>query len=339
MVPQPPSAVLADKSNAVGDTEGTKVLVGVKCTPDGEVEERVAPTQGTPAKDVSEALCADEALDAPTTSTPELPDSLREWKDYANTELSQLNVFKKQGLLDWPLVKGAINCCVVSCPVKSLRAEIRALRDNGVYGSSMVPYLTVMTNIIDSADQCAEDAEEDPVEFSESDDDSDDSDDDESTSGSDGSNSSEEESTQEEAREETHKNKRARVEGIEMAASNGDTKKKKTVTSDDDDARPVTTSKPKHPKPPKYTEAGSKKHLKGSSAPSAYQLEMRVKYKEFSRFLGSLFAKEHLESAPVASLVNHPDAKSFADTEIVAFLDMLQRENKVMLHEGTVMII
>jgi hypothetical protein len=37
--------------------------------------------------------------------------------------------------------------------------------------------------------------------------------------------------------------------------------------------------------------------------------------------------------------VSHPDASSFADAEVVAFLDMLQRENKVMLHEGTVMII
>ena len=41
----------------------------------------------------------------------------------------------------------------------------------------------------------------------------------------------------------------------------------------------------------------------------------------------------------MASLVSHPDAAAFADAEVVAFLDMLQRENKVMLHEGTVMII
>ena len=66
---------------------------------------------------------------------------------------------------------------------------------------------------------------------------------------------------------------------------------------------------------------------------------MRAKYKLFSRFLGSYFAKERVESASVASLASHPDAGSFADAEVVAFLDMLQRENKVMLHEGTVMII
>ena len=82
-----------------------------------------------------------------------------------------------------------------------------------------------------------------------------------------------------------------------------------------------------------------KKHLKGASAPSAYQVEMRAKYKLFSRFLGSYFAKERTESASAASLAGHPDAAAFGDTEVVASLQMLQRENKVMLHEGTVMII
>ena len=95
------------------------------------------------------------------------------------------------------------------------------------------------------------------------------------------------------------------------------------------------------------SKGGKKQNSKGASGsgvqtafpPSAYQIEMRAKYKLFSRFLGAYFAKERLESASVASLVSHPDASSFADADVVAFLDMLQRENKVMLHEGTVMII
>ena len=33
------------------------------------------------------------------------------------------------------------------------------------------------------------------------------------------------------------------------------------------------------------------------------------------------------------------DAAPFADEQVAAFLDMMQRENKIMLHEGTVMII
>ena len=77
---------------------------------------------------------------APLVDGP-LPESLAEWKDLAESALRQLYAHKRQGLLDWPLVKGAINCAIVSCPIASHRAEMRALRDNGVYGSSMAPYL------------------------------------------------------------------------------------------------------------------------------------------------------------------------------------------------------
>ena len=66
---------------------------------------------------------------------------------------------------------------------------------------------------------------------------------------------------------------------------------------------------------------------------------MRAKYKRFSRFLGEWFARERMEQATVAALLAHPDAAPFADEQVAAFLDMRQRENKIMLHEGTVMII
>ena len=262
---------------------------------------------------------------APKPVTRELPEALKEWKEYAEGELRQLHAFRKQGLLDWPLVKGAINCAVVSCPVASLRQEMRALRDNGVYGSSMVPYLQVLRSVFDSAQECADDAEEAPAEFSESDDVS--SDDVSSSEEASSEEDTEEDSTQ--SSEDTDgdkKRKRARVEGLEP-------KSKETPKKRSSDERAT---------------ANAKQNSKGASGservqtvlpPSAYQIEMRAKYKLFSRFLGAYFAKERIESASVASLVSHPDASSFADAEVVAFLDMLQRENKVMLHEGTVMII
>lgn len=262
---------------------------------------------------------------APKPVTRPLPEALKEWKEYAEGELAQLHAFRKQGLLDWPLVKGAINCAVVSCPVASLRQEMRALRDNGVYGSSMVPYLQVLRSVFDSAQDCADDAEEAPAEFSESDDVS--SDDVSSSEEASSEEDTEEDSTQ--SSEDTDgdkKRKRARVEGLEP-------KSKETPKKRSSDERAT---------------ANAKQNSKGASGseraqtvlpPSAYQIEMRAKYKLFSRFLGAYFAKERIESASVASLVSHPDASSFADAEVVAFLDMLQRENKVMLHEGTVMII
>ena len=276
---------------------------------------------------------------APKPVTRELPEALKEWKEYAEGELAQLHAFRKQGLLDWPLVKGAINCAVVSCPVASLRQEMRALRDNGVYGSSMVPYLQVLRSVFDSAQECADDAEEAPAEFSESDDVSSSSEDSEEASSEE---DTEEDSTQ--SSEDTDgdkKRKRARVEGLEP-------KSKETPEKRSSDERATMNLSAASPDNNATARSGKKQNSKGASGservqtafpPSAYQIEMRAKYKLFSRFLGAYFAKERLESASVASLVSHPDASSFADADVAAFLDMLQRENKVMLHEGTVMII
>jgi hypothetical protein len=276
---------------------------------------------------------------APKPVTRPLPEALKEWKEYAEGELRQLHAFRKQGLLDWPLVKGAINCAVVSCPVASLRQEMRALRDNGVYGSSMVPYLQVLRSVFDSAQECADDAEEAPAEFSESDDVS-------SSSSEDSEEASSEEDTEEDSTQSSEdtdgdkKRKRARVEGLEPKSK--ETPKKRS--SDERATMNLSAASPENA----TARSGKKQNSKGASGservqtvlpPSAYQIEMRAKYKLFSRFLGAYFAKERLESASVASLVSHPDAVAFADAEIVAFLDMLQRENKVMLHEGTVMII
>ena len=291
---------------------------------------------------------------APRPVTRELPEALAEWKAYAENELRRLHVFRRQGLLDWPLVKGAINCAVVSCPVASLRSEIRALRDNGVYGSSMVPYLQVLRSIFDAAQDCAEDAEEAPAEFSESDDsdDSDSEDDDSEEEDSEEEDSLTDDSRSTQSSEEAPPTKR-RASVADGGDDGNDRPASRSVSlSNEPNARrrDLADDRRKHDGVPTGVVANAedaddelrpekKKHLKGASAPSAYQVEMRAKYKLFSRFLGSYFAKERTESASAASLAAHPDAAAFGDTEVVAFLQMLQRENKVMLHEGTVMII
>jgi hypothetical protein len=296
---------------------------------------------------------------APRPVTRELPEALAEWKEYAENELRRLHVFRRQGLLDWPLVKGAINCAVVSCPVASIRSEIRALRDNGVYGSSMVPYLQLLRSIFDAAQDCAEDAEEAPVEFSESDDsdDSDSEDEDSDDEDSEDEDSLDEDSLTDDpstqSSEEAPPTKRgAFAEGGNdafpprgVAPSNEPNPNARRDVGDDRGKKPDASltsgvvANAEDADDELRRNAEKKKHLKGASAPSAYQTEMRAKYKLFSRFLGSYFAKERTESASAASLAAHPDAAAFGDTEVVAFLQMLQRENKVMLHEGTVMII
>ena len=65
--------------------------------------------------------------------------------------------------------RAAINCAIVSCPIASHRAEMRALRDNGVYGSSMAPYLDELRRVYDATEARKAEAEEAPAEFSESD--------------------------------------------------------------------------------------------------------------------------------------------------------------------------
>lgn len=273
-----------------------------------------------PVADAADAPAPKRAKRAPVEQPPKpltrpLPEALAEWKDYVERELAQLHVFRKQGLLDWPLVKGVINCAVVSCPVAHLRAEIRDLRENGVYGSSMVPYLQVLRQIFDTAENHADDAETEPIEFSESDDSSeDDSEDD----------SEESEDSGEETAEETAA---VAVEGVRRSEEDEDDK-----DEDDDeyDRRRAREEKA----------AERKRGVKGASGePSKYQVEMRGKYKVFSRFLGTYFAEERVEQAAVADLLARPDAEQFTDAEVVAFLNMLERENKVMLHEGTVVII
>ena len=350
---------LADKSNAASEPErrasdGPKrerssppadVLPPTRSGAEGESAEALASELASPgaARSGGAAQSKKRAFveQAPKPVTRELPEALKEWKEYAEGELRQLHAFRRQGLLDWPLVKGAINCAVVSCPVASLRQEIRALRDNGVYGSSMVPYLQVLRTIFDSAQDArttprrrrrvlrerrrpSSSSEEDSEEASSEEDTSEDSM--QSTEDTDGDKT----------------RKRARVEGLRRDARTTrplarpkttlfrrtNTRRRLRLSLD---ARWFKTSRP-NPK----EKGGSGVH---AAFPSAYQIEMRAKYKLFSRFLGAYFAKERLESASVASLVSHPDAAAFADAEVVAFLDMLQRENKVMLHEGTVMII
>lgn len=281
-----------------------------------------AASSPAPVADAADAPAPKRAKRAPVEQPPKpltrpLPEALAEWKDYVERELAQLHVFRKQGLLDWPLVKGVINCAVVSCPVAHLRAEIRDLRENGVYGSSMVPYLQVLRQIFDTAENHADDAETEPIEFSESDDSSeDDSEDD----------SEDSEDSGEETAEETAA---VAVEGVRRSEEDEDDQDEED-DDDEDDRRRAREEKA----------AERKRGVKGASGePSKYQVEMRGKYKVFSRFLGTYFAEERVEQAAVADLLARPDAEQFTDAEVVAFLNMLERENKVMLHEGTVVII
>lgn len=231
-------------------------------------------------------------------------------------------------------------------PSAALRAEIRALRDNGVYGSSMVPYLQVLRAIFDTTEDHMDDVDEEPEEFSESDessssdededvDDDDDDDDDESE---------EDESDEEEESEEVEEVEVADAK-MKMKGRGGGGGRGVEPVGEPSLAPPLKGGKlVKSTKPTKGASGGKPK---GSSrggggdgdGPSQYQLEMRKRYNAFTRFLGGYFASERKEEASIAELLSHPEATRFGDDEVVSFLDMMTRENKVMLHEGKVFII
>ncbi len=283
---------------------------------------------------------------APLVDGP-LPESLAEWKDLAESALRQLYAHKRQGLLDWPLVKGAINCAIVSCPIASHRAEMRALRDNGVYGSSMAPYLDELRRVYDATEARKAEAEEAPAEFSESDesdeeseDDASDDSDDESKEDS-GSESDTGEDQLVEVAEETRGGAMEGGDGFEDArvATGSERRGKHPARASAENAEKKATATGSGAGKQKPSGGSSGVEKNSGNPPSAYQLEMRAKYKRFSRFLGEWFARERMEQATVAALLAHPDAAPFADEQVAAFLDMMQRENKIMLHEGTVMII
>jgi hypothetical protein len=109
-----------------------------------------------------------------------LPEALGEWKTNAELELGNLWPRQRLRLLDWFETKSAINKCIVSCPASALREKMRALRDDGVYGSSMIPYLQLLRDVFDETDQYKDDLDEE-LDFNDFfDDDDDESEDDES---------------------------------------------------------------------------------------------------------------------------------------------------------------
>jgi len=127
----------------VGDDDGKRAR-------EGEQKSKV------PAKKAKDA----NAERAPKEITVELPETLRDWKINAENELAELHRYRRAKLLDWFLVKGAINTCIVSCPANDLRAKLREMRDNGVYGSSMVPYLELMRDIFDTCGEYVDNLDE-----------------------------------------------------------------------------------------------------------------------------------------------------------------------------------
>ena len=89
-----------------------------------------------------------------------LPEALGDWKREVEVGLKNLWTRERLRLLEWFETKAMINTCIVSCPAAALREKMRELRDNGVYGSSMTPYLLLLRDVFDETDAYVDDLDE-----------------------------------------------------------------------------------------------------------------------------------------------------------------------------------
>lgn len=188
-----------------------------------------------------------------------------------------------------------------------------------------------------------DDVDEEPEEFSESDDSSSADEDDDEDDDDDDEDSDDEDSDDEEESEEVEETEVVDAKKTMKGCGGGG--RGVEPVGEPSLAPPLKGEKlDKCAKPAKGASGGKPKGTSRGGGgegdgPSQYQLEMRKRYNAFTRFLGGYFASERKEEASIAELLSHPEATKFGDDEVVSFLDMMTRENKVMLHEGKVFII
>lgn len=232
---------------------------------------------------------------APREMSTELPETLAEWKTGAEEQLKHLWTLQRQRLLDWFETKAGINICIVSCPAEGIRLKLRDMRENGVYGSSMVPYLQIMREIFDTADEYVDDLDEE-IDFDDFWDEEEEDEDDEDE---------DEEDDEDEDEEEIPVVERARVEEAPQAETR------------------------EEPEPQARSRGASR------SAPSAEErAAMQVKFRQFSLFLGQYFSEKRLEKEDILALLEHAANNNFDDeTEVMRFLDFLQGQNKIMIDQ------
>jgi len=232
---------------------------------------------------------------APAEIAVELPEPLAEWKTTAEHELAELHTFRRAKLLDWFHVKGAINTCIISCPADPLRKKMREMRDNGVYGSSMVPYLQLMREIFDTCGEYVDDLDEemDPNDFWDDESEEDDDEEDE-----------EDEDDMDEDEDED--------EEIPVVSRGG--------------GRVATTVAA-----PPAADAAARGASR--SAPSNEEMaSLQLKFREFQLFLGQYFSTTRKEKEDILELLVEAKKENFDDEiEVIKFLDIMQRQNKIMI--------
>ena len=251
-----------------------------------------------------------------------LPEELQEWKEFAEQQLADLVNLMKKKLIDCFHVRIGLSVMMIACPAKELREVLKDLRDMKVVGNTMRPYLIYLREILDGCGEKYRDKLDADMEFSSSDEEeSSSSDDDES--GDDG-----DDSDSEEIPEITRGNgplaKTAKVRHATkiQGCSSSSEESDDDVDEDDDDDDDDDSSEEEEEdvkKPPKYD---------------------RQRCQLFSKFLGRFMIENRVqEQVEAARLLQADGCREFSNDECVQFLDLLQRQGKIMIDGPNIHVI
>jgi hypothetical protein len=248
-----------------------------------------------------------------------LPEELQEWKEFAEQQLADLVNLMKKKLIDCFHVRIGLSVMMIACPAKELREVLKDLRDMKVVGNTMRPYLIYLREILDGCGEKYRDKLDADMEFSSSDEEeSSSSDDDESDDDGDDSDS-------EEIPEITRGNgplaKTAKVRHATkiQGCSSSSEESDDDDDDDDDDSSEEEEEEEDVKKPPKYD---------------------RQRCQLFSKFLGRFMIENRVEEqVEAARLLQADGCREFSNDECVQFLDLLQRQGKIMIDGPNIHVI
>ena len=239
-----------------------------------------------------------------------LPEELEEWKQFAEQQLANLVNLMRQKIIDCFHVRIAISVMMIACPAKELREVLKDLRDMKVIGNTMRPYLIYLREILDGCGEKYRDKLDADMEFSSSDEDE--------SSSSDDDDDDDDESDSEEIPEITRGNgplattaqvrDATKIQGCSSSSeeSDGDNDEEDDNSSSSEEEEEEDVMKK-----PKYD---------------------RQRCQLFSKFLGRFMIENRVqEQVEAARLLRADECREFSNEECVQFLDLLQRQGKIMI--------
>ena len=249
-----------------------------------------------------------------------LPEELEEWKQFAEQQLADLVNLMRQKIIDCFHVRLALSVMMIACPAKELREVLKDLRDMKVVGNTMRPYLIYLREILDGCGEKYRDKLDADMEFSSSDDESSS---DEEEDNADDADQSDSEEIPEITRGDGPLSKTAKVRGVTkiQGCSSSDDDSDNESADDDGNSSSLDSEEEEEEeeKKPKYD---------------------RQRCQLFSKFLGRFMIENRVqEQVEAARLLQADGCREFSDEECVQFLDLLQRQGKIMIDGPNIHVI